>query len=387
MSDSLGSRLRRRREERQIDLIAIAEATKIKVSLLEGLERDDVAHWPSGIFRRAYLRAYAQMIGLDPDAVVREFLDAHPDPSEPLVATTAAAAAAVEEAAARGGGSAVRLRTLMDSALGSLGRLRRPPAEDEPRDPAPPAVPAEPAPAGPALPVKDPPAVLAVQPGSPHEAAEEDAAGATPAGRMQDDAGMRPIPQASDGRQSPDADANRDEEAVLSLETVARLCTGLGRVGDAGEVSRLLEETARALHAAGLIVWLWDDAAAGLRPALVHGYSERVLAQLPPVTRDADNATAAAFRTAATCAVAPEEGRSGALVVPMLSADGCAGVLALELRPGVTPERQLRALATVLAAALMQLVERAGAGRVRRPGPASERRKPSGSTPLKEGDE
>ena len=37
MHESFGARLRQRREERQIDLIAIAEQTKIKLTLLEGL--------------------------------------------------------------------------------------------------------------------------------------------------------------------------------------------------------------------------------------------------------------------------------------------------------------------------------------------------------------
>jgi cytoskeleton protein RodZ len=78
MSESFGARLRQRREERQIALTSIAEETKIKLALLEGLERDDVSHWPSGIFRKAYLRAYAHMIGLDPDEALREFLERYP---------------------------------------------------------------------------------------------------------------------------------------------------------------------------------------------------------------------------------------------------------------------------------------------------------------------
>ena len=53
MLESFGARLRRRRDEHGIALVTIAEQTKIKVSLLEALERDDVSHWPSGIFRRA----------------------------------------------------------------------------------------------------------------------------------------------------------------------------------------------------------------------------------------------------------------------------------------------------------------------------------------------
>src|SRR5918997_5871855 len=82
MPDSFGARLRRQREQQNIPLVTIAEQTKIKASLLEALERDDVSRWPSGIFRRAYVRAYAHAIGLSPDEVVREFLERYPDPSE-----------------------------------------------------------------------------------------------------------------------------------------------------------------------------------------------------------------------------------------------------------------------------------------------------------------
>src|SRR6266567_614617 len=82
MPESFGARLRETRERQHVALSTIGEQTKIKVSLLEALERDDVSHWPSGIFRRAFVRAYAHAIGLEPDVVVREFLELHPDPIE-----------------------------------------------------------------------------------------------------------------------------------------------------------------------------------------------------------------------------------------------------------------------------------------------------------------
>jgi len=81
-ADSFGARLRYERERRQIGLKSVAEGTKIGVGLLEGLERDDVSRWPSGIFRKSFVRAYAAAIGVDPDAVVREFVERYPDPLE-----------------------------------------------------------------------------------------------------------------------------------------------------------------------------------------------------------------------------------------------------------------------------------------------------------------
>src|SRR5262249_57263575 len=76
---NFGRRLRDQRERARIALSEIAEATKIKRSLLEGLEGGDVSAWPAGIFRRAFVRAYASAIGLSPEAVVEEFTQVFPD--------------------------------------------------------------------------------------------------------------------------------------------------------------------------------------------------------------------------------------------------------------------------------------------------------------------
>ena len=81
MTPSFGARLRSHRERRGIDLDTIAQSTKISVGILEGLERDDTSRWPSGIFRRAFLRAYATAVGLDPESTLKEFLERFPDPN------------------------------------------------------------------------------------------------------------------------------------------------------------------------------------------------------------------------------------------------------------------------------------------------------------------
>ena len=92
MPDSLGARLRAERLRRKISIASIAESTKILGALLEGLEHDDVSRWPTGLYRRAFIRAYAAAIGLDPEAVVREFLDRFPDPEDTTTATAPASA-------------------------------------------------------------------------------------------------------------------------------------------------------------------------------------------------------------------------------------------------------------------------------------------------------
>lgn len=82
-AESLGVRLRRERERRHIALSSISANTKISASLFESLERGDVSRWPSGIYRRSFIRAYADAIGLDADAIAREFVEQFPDPLEP----------------------------------------------------------------------------------------------------------------------------------------------------------------------------------------------------------------------------------------------------------------------------------------------------------------
>lgn len=72
--DDLGTRLKRARESRGLPLKDIATRTKISVTALEALERNDLARLPGGIFSRSFARAYAIEVGLEPDAVVEELL-------------------------------------------------------------------------------------------------------------------------------------------------------------------------------------------------------------------------------------------------------------------------------------------------------------------------
>jgi hypothetical protein len=74
---TLGAYLRAERERRDLALKAISESTKVSLPLLEGLESDDISRWPGGIFRRAFVRSYAEAVGLDPDDVYRRFERQH----------------------------------------------------------------------------------------------------------------------------------------------------------------------------------------------------------------------------------------------------------------------------------------------------------------------
>jgi transcriptional regulator with XRE-family HTH domain len=371
MSESFGARLRQRREQQQISLSTIAEQTKIKLSLLEALERGDVSHWPSGIFRRAFIRAYALAIGLEPDVVVREFLELYPDPAE-IVEPIPAIAATLD--GPEGGGAPMRLRYLVASAVGSIARRRgrasaEPPPTVQPRpaldssSPFPPgaarlaelhlpsdfAEPPEPAVVGRGFSPANAEAPE-VMPEQPHSVPAREEIVLTPA---------PPVPASS--VEEPQIPVSVPEAEGIDLAAVAELCTHVARVSSPTELPALLSEAARILDASGLVVWIWDPIAAELYPAMAHGYSERVLAQLPGLPRDANNATAAAFREAQTCVVPGHETGSGALVLPLLTAAGCAGVLALEMQKRNEERETVRATGAIIAAQLAALVGAAAA--------------------------
>lgn len=80
---SFGETLRKERELRGVSLREIADATKISVRFLDALERDRLDVLPGGIFRRAFVRQYANHLGLDADRLVDEFLHFHPQESAP----------------------------------------------------------------------------------------------------------------------------------------------------------------------------------------------------------------------------------------------------------------------------------------------------------------
>ena len=67
------TRLRRHRERNRISLDEIARETRIKHELLEAFERNDLTEWPRGLYARAWVRAYASTVGLDPLDTVDEF--------------------------------------------------------------------------------------------------------------------------------------------------------------------------------------------------------------------------------------------------------------------------------------------------------------------------
>jgi hypothetical protein len=143
---------------------------------------------------------------------------------------------------------------------------------------------------------------------------------------------------------------------VVNLPEAAELCVDLARVIDGRDIPALLERTARLIEARGLIVWVADAEGATLRPMLTHGYAEKVINRLGTLEAGADNVTSLSFRS-----LRPQlmnggtDGSSGALAVPLVTASGCTGVLAAEIKEG-RPAPEVLAVARIVAAQLATLI-------------------------------
>lgn len=149
------------------------------------------------------------------------------------------------------------------------------------------------------------------------------------------------------------APATAPQTDTDALDALATICTNFGRVRQADDLKGLLEEAASLMHARGVIVWLGSASGADLRPVLAHGYSDATLAHIPVLPRSADNAAAHAYRDGAVQIVRSRPGGSqGAIVAPLLTADGCIGALTAEIRDGEETREQTRALAVILASQL-----------------------------------
>jgi hypothetical protein len=168
-------------------------------------------------------------------------------------------------------------------------------------------------------------------------------------------AGLRPASSESSLGTAKGAPAVRAASPVLSA--AARLCTDFGRARNLDDVTSLLARSADVMDATGIVVWLGSAASGDLQPVLAHGYSPHMLARMSPVVRSSDNAAAAAYRTGELQIVASRpDSPGGAIVAPIVSADGCIGAFSAEIRSGGEGSESVQALASIIAAQLAGII-------------------------------
>lgn len=109
--ETFGRWLRKAREGQRLSLDDVAHLTKVRLAILDALERDARRELPEKVFVMGYVRSYAAAVGLDGEEALRRFnaewLDDTSDPFltnalkrerslfwvPPLLATMAAASA------------------------------------------------------------------------------------------------------------------------------------------------------------------------------------------------------------------------------------------------------------------------------------------------------
>ncbi len=70
---SIGARLAAARNDRGLNLRAVASELNLDVGIIEALENDDEAALPAAIFVKGYLRNYARLVGLPEDEMVSDY--------------------------------------------------------------------------------------------------------------------------------------------------------------------------------------------------------------------------------------------------------------------------------------------------------------------------
>ena len=145
-------------------------------------------------------------------------------------------------------------------------------------------------------------------------------------------------------------------DAPVDLAEAARLCSDLARMKDGRELGSLLARAAELLDAAGIVLWIVGPESSALRPAASHGYSDHALARMKTLSGRSENAVSVAFRTGRLEVVRGTRDRPGALVAPVIAADGPVGVMAAEIRHGAETSPSIQAAATIVAAQLASLV-------------------------------
>ena len=88
--EDFGVFLRAARERKGLSLQDLSATTKISLRVLQALEDNDIARVPGGLFGRAFVRAYAEEVGLDPETAAALFVEAFPEKDAPPAGTWAA---------------------------------------------------------------------------------------------------------------------------------------------------------------------------------------------------------------------------------------------------------------------------------------------------------
>ncbi len=127
---SIGTYLRRTRQQKSISIGEIARATRIPVHAIERMEADHFDDLPGEVFARGFLKAYAKAVSLSPDDVLARYTAARRVVSvEPLPSATP-----VTRSGSRRFGVAIAFVLLLVLFTLALSIVMRPRGHDRPQE-------------------------------------------------------------------------------------------------------------------------------------------------------------------------------------------------------------------------------------------------------------
>ena len=144
--------------------------------------------------------------------------------------------------------------------------------------------------------------------------------------------------------------------AAPDLAATAALCTGFSNLTNREQLPGLLARTAALMNASGIIIWVSNENAGALQPALGHGYAPGTLERIGSIPQVGTNPTSTAFVTKRIQVVESEGSDTGALAAPLMASERCIGVLSAELREGWESSDAVQATAAIVAAQLAPLL-------------------------------
>ena len=169
------------------------------------------------------------------------------------------------------------------------------------------------------------------------------------------DAAEAPAPPAAGaGRREPVRPSA--PEAGPDLAATAALCTDFSNLSNRDQLPGLLARTAALMNATGIIIWVSNENARALQPALGHGYASGTLERIGSIPQVGTNPTSTAFATRRIQVVESEGSDAGALAAPLMVSERCIGVLSAELREGWESSDAVQATASIVAAQLAPLL-------------------------------
>lgn len=86
---ALGQQLLEARRQRNLTASEVAAGTRVKVQLIEAMEREDFSKFAAPIYGKGFIKLYAEYVGLDPRPLIDEYMSNVSAPETPLIAADA----------------------------------------------------------------------------------------------------------------------------------------------------------------------------------------------------------------------------------------------------------------------------------------------------------